>query len=87
MSSQRSSSGSNITVTQDEIDHLISKLQELLPQLNRRQRNGKVSASKVLKETCSYIRRLHSEVDDLSDRLSQLLNSMGIASVDDILEL
>ncbi|KAK0586858.1 hypothetical protein LWI29_013535 [Acer saccharum] len=79
-----SSSGSKIT--EDEINHLISKLQELLPQLNRT-RNGKVSASKVLKETCSYIKRLQSEVDGLSERLSQLLNSMDITSVDDILQL
>lgn len=34
-----------------------------------------VSASKVLQETCNYIRSLHREVDDLSDRLSQLLDS------------
>ncbi|KAK3220842.1 hypothetical protein Dsin_006543 [Dipteronia sinensis] len=79
-----SSSGSKIT--EDEINHLISKLQELLPQLNRT-RNGKVSASKVLKETCSYIKTLQSEVDGLSERLSQLLNSMDITSVDDILQL
>jgi len=32
-----------------------------------------VSASKVLQETCNYIRNLHREVDDLSERLSQLL--------------
>jgi len=32
-----------------------------------------VSASKVLQETCNYIKTLHREVDDLSDRLSQLL--------------
>ncbi|KAI9173805.1 hypothetical protein LWI28_006822 [Acer negundo] len=53
-----------------------------------RQRSTKnLIASKVLKETCSYIKRLHSEVDGLSERLSQLLNSMGITSVDDILQL
>lgn len=34
-----------------------------------------VSASKVLQETCNYIRNLHREVDDLSDRLSALLDS------------
>lgn len=34
-----------------------------------------VSASKVLQETCNYIRNLHREVDDLSDRLSELLES------------
>ena len=32
-----------------------------------------VSASKVLQETCNYIRSLHTEVDDLSERLSQFL--------------
>ncbi|XP_023002901.1 transcription factor PRE6-like [Cucurbita maxima] len=32
-----------------------------------------VSASEVLQETCNYIRSLHGEMNDLSDRLSQLL--------------
>jgi len=32
-----------------------------------------VSAAKVLQETCNYIKNLHREVDDLSDRLSELL--------------
>lgn len=31
------------------------------------------SAAKVLQETCNYIRSLHREVDDLSERLSKLL--------------
>lgn len=34
-----------------------------------------VSASKVLQETCNYVRSLHREIDDLSDRLAQLLVS------------
>jgi hypothetical protein len=34
------------------------------------------SASKLLKETCSYIKSLHREVDDLSDRLSELMSTM-----------
>lgn len=38
-----------------------------------------VSAAKVLQETCNYIRSLHREVDDLSERLSELL---GEASSD-----
>ena len=37
-----------------------------------------MSASRVLQETCDYIRSLHREVDDLSDRLTELL-----ASIDD----
>ncbi|XP_010497842.2 PREDICTED: transcription factor PRE1-like, partial [Camelina sativa] len=36
----------------------------------------KVSASKVLQETCNYIRSLNREVDNLSERLSQLLESV-----------
>ncbi|CAN1198784.1 Transcription factor PRE6, partial [Linum perenne] len=31
------------------------------------------SASKVLQDTCDYIKDLHREVDDLSERLSELL--------------
>jgi hypothetical protein len=34
------------------------------------------SASKLLKETCSYIKSLHREVDDLSERLSGLMATM-----------
>ncbi|KAH0453843.1 hypothetical protein IEQ34_018167 [Dendrobium chrysotoxum] len=33
------------------------------------------TAAKVLQETCSYIRSLHREVDDLSERLSELLET------------
>ncbi|GMJ05676.1 Paclobutrazol Resistance 5 [Hibiscus trionum] len=76
MSSRRSrsrqSSGSRIT--DDQIIDLVSKLQRLIPELRAR-RSDKVSASKVLQETCNYIRNLHREVDGLSDRLSQLLAS------------
>lgn len=43
-----------------------------------------VSASTILEETCSYIKRLHKEVGDLSQRLSQLLHdSADIAEVDE----
>lgn len=35
-----------------------------------------MAAPKVLKETCNYIKSLHREVDGLSERLSQLLDSM-----------
>nr|QDF82427.1 transcription factor ILI5-like isoform X2 [Cymbidium goeringii] len=34
------------------------------------------SASKLLKETCTYIRSLHREIDDLSERLSELMATM-----------
>ncbi|XP_077214048.1 transcription factor ILI6-like [Tasmannia lanceolata] len=74
MSSRRSrsrqSGGSGIT--DDQINDLVSKLQALLPEIRERN-NDKVSASKVLQETCNYIRNLHREVDDLSEKLSELL--------------
>jgi hypothetical protein len=34
---------------------------------------AQVPSATVLQETCSCIRSFHREVDDLSDRLSQLL--------------
>ncbi|KAG8088254.1 hypothetical protein GUJ93_ZPchr0010g9416 [Zizania palustris] len=33
-------------------------------------------ASKLLKDMCSYIKSLHREVDDLSERLSELMATM-----------
>ncbi|GMH21435.1 hypothetical protein Nepgr_023277 [Nepenthes gracilis] len=76
MSSRRSrsrqSGGSRIT--DDQINDLVSKLQQVLPELRNR-RSDKVSAARVLQETCNYIRNLHKEADDLSDRLSELLET------------
>ncbi|KAF3431434.1 hypothetical protein FNV43_RR26165 [Rhamnella rubrinervis] len=80
MSSRRSRSrqqsgvsrSTNNNITDDQITDLVSKLQQLIPEI-RNSRSDKVSASKVLQETCNYIRNLHREVDDLSDRLSELL--------------
>lgn len=42
--------------------------------------SDQVSASKVLQETCNYILNLHREVDDLSERLSQLLSTIDADS-------
>ncbi|CAN1179937.1 Transcription factor PRE5 [Linum perenne] len=33
-------------------------------------------ASKILEETCNYIRKLEREVDELSERLSRLLDTI-----------
>ncbi|KAJ8471197.1 hypothetical protein OPV22_025540 [Ensete ventricosum] len=74
MSSRRSS-----RITDEEISELISKLQSLLPE-SRRRSMSRASAAKLLKETCSYIKSLHREVDDLSDRLSDLMSSMDSGS-------
>ncbi|XP_057514511.1 transcription factor PRE3-like [Actinidia eriantha] len=81
MSSRRSRSrqSAGVSRTSDEqINDLVSKLQELLPELHRR-RADKVSAGRVLQETCNYIRSLHKEVDDLSERLSELLETTDSA--------
>ncbi|KAL6541363.1 hypothetical protein OROHE_011071 [Orobanche hederae] len=67
--------------TEDEVNDLILKLQALLPEASSR-RNKSVQASKVLKETCDYIKSLQKEVDDLSERLSQLLASGNITTLD-----
>lgn len=39
-----------------------------------------VSAARVLQDTCNYIRSLHREVDDLSERLSELLATTDASS-------
>ncbi|CAH1420794.1 unnamed protein product [Lactuca virosa] len=81
MSSRRarqSSTGAS-KITDDQIMQLLSKLQQLLPEITNR-RSNKASASKVLQETCNYVRSLHREVDDLSDRLSQLLSTIDAGS-------
>ncbi|CAJ2665644.1 Proteasome subunit alpha type-6 [Trifolium repens] len=73
MSSRRSrQQSSSSRISDDQIIELVSKLRQLVPEIRHR-RSDKVSASKVLQETCNYIRSLHREVDDLSERLSQLL--------------
>ncbi|URD89256.1 Transcription factor bHLH135 [Musa troglodytarum] len=69
-------SGRSGAITDEEINELVSKLQSLLPESRRRRSAGRVSASKLLKETCSYIKGLHREVEDLSDRLSDLMATM-----------
>ncbi|KAG2679212.1 hypothetical protein I3843_11G041100 [Carya illinoinensis] len=81
MSSRRSrsrQSGGSRPITDDQMNDLVSKLQQLLPEIRER-RSDKVSAATVLQETCNYIRSLHREVDDLSERLSGLLESSDTA--------
>ncbi|KAI3970675.1 hypothetical protein MKX01_024322 [Papaver californicum] len=83
MSSRRSSStsrGSSRMITEDELNDLLLKLQRLVPDLRRRSSRG--SMSKTLKETCIYIRSLQKEVDNLSDKISELMSSMEITSVE-----
>ncbi|CAL1357409.1 unnamed protein product [Linum trigynum] len=87
MSSRRSSRSrhaqsarsSSSIISDDQIIDLVSKLQRLVPEArsttSSRRSRDRGSASNVLQETCSYIRELHREVDDLSERLSELLAS------------
>ncbi|XP_021592981.1 transcription factor ILI6 isoform X1 [Manihot esculenta] len=100
MSSRRARSrpSGSSRITDDQILDLVTKLQQLLPEIgnrlsdknqNRNPRTKKwksklyrkleVSAAKVLQETCNYIRSLHREVDDLSERLSELLATTDTA--------
>ncbi|KAL0355666.1 UNVERIFIED_CONTAM: Transcription factor PRE3 [Sesamum radiatum] len=69
-------------ITEDEVNDLVLRLQELLPNDSSSSCNTKVSAAKIIKETCNYIKKLHTKVDDLSDRLSQLLASGDITALD-----
>ncbi|CAL1368243.1 unnamed protein product [Linum trigynum] len=81
MSSRRSrsrQSGSS-RISEDQLLDLVTKLQQLLPELRNSRRADKVPAAKVLQETCNYIRSLHREVDDLSERLSGLLETTDSA--------
>ncbi|CAL9100451.1 HLH [Musa troglodytarum] len=81
MSSRRSRSrqSSSGRITDQQIDDLMSKLQSLLHEA-RHGSHDRASAAKVLQDTCSYIRSLHREVDDLSERLSELLDAAGASS-------
>ena len=40
------------------------------------------SVSKILQETCSQIRRLQREVEDLSERVAVLMDSVDISDID-----
>ncbi|XP_062168536.1 transcription factor PRE4-like [Alnus glutinosa] len=80
--SSRTSSTTTSNATEEEINDLVLRLQSLLPRRNQRRRNRTLSASKVLNETCSYLKRLQKEVEDLSERLAQLLDSVDTTAVD-----
>ncbi|XP_072979121.1 transcription factor ILI6 [Typha angustifolia] len=81
MSSRRSRSrqSSSSRITEEQINDLVSKLQTILPEARIRS-NDRVSAAKVLQETCNYIKSLHREADDLSERLSELLATTDMSS-------
>ncbi|PKU63187.1 transcription factor ILI6-like [Dendrobium catenatum] len=80
MSSRRSRSSrqaaSSSRITEQQVRELVSKLQTLLPrQQPLNNDNDTASTSRVLREACNYIRSLHKEVDNLSERLSELLQN------------
>ncbi|KAL6645160.1 hypothetical protein ACP70R_016768 [Stipagrostis hirtigluma subsp. patula] len=81
MSSRRSRSRQprSSRITEEQISDLVSKLQDLLPEA-RLQSNARVPSARVLQETCNYIRSLHQEVDNLSERLSELLATSDMSS-------
>ncbi|KAI3720245.1 hypothetical protein L6452_21158 [Arctium lappa] len=66
-------------ITDDQMADLIYKLQQLIPHYQihttHAHSDHKDCSKRVLDETCSYIRMLQKEVDELSQRLSELLQS------------
>ncbi|OEL38452.1 Transcription factor ILI7 [Dichanthelium oligosanthes] len=78
-SRSRASSGGASGISDEQISDLVAKLQALLPEARLRS-NDRVPSVRVLQETCSYIRSLHREVDDLSDRLSELLATADVST-------
>ncbi|KAL9255619.1 Transcription factor PRE4-like protein [Drosera capensis] len=68
--------GGGSRITDDQINELVSKLHHLLPELrNNRRSSDTVSAARVLQETCNYIRSMQREANDLSERLSEMLEN------------
>ncbi|PWA79120.1 Myc-type, basic helix-loop-helix (bHLH) domain-containing protein [Artemisia annua] len=65
-----------------ELDNLVLKLQALLPATSCSSNKIRVPASKILQETCNYIKSLRTKGDDLGEKLSQLLDSMENNGVD-----
>nr|XP_004515611.1 transcription factor PRE6-like [Cicer arietinum] len=80
MSGQRSSRDSKFS--EKQINELVSRLQLLLPQLNNQRNNSMQSASKILQETLNHIRRLQKEVEEISEKLTQLMDSVDINDID-----
>ncbi|EAY78414.1 hypothetical protein EE612_051311 [Oryza sativa] len=78
-SRSRSRASSAARITDEQIGDLVSKLQALLPEARLRS-NDRVPSARVLQETCSYIRSLHREVDDLSERLAELLAAADVST-------
>ncbi|URE31224.1 HLH, partial [Musa troglodytarum] len=82
MSSRRArsrQSTSSSRIADEQINDLVCKLQAVLPE-SRIRGADRISAARVLQETCNYIRSLHRDVDDLSERLSELLNNTEASS-------
>ncbi|CAL9132017.1 unnamed protein product [Musa textilis] len=82
MSSRRARSRQSMSssrIADEQINDLVCKLQAVLPE-SRIRGADRVSAARLLQETCNYIRSLHRDVDDLSERLSELLNNTEASS-------
>lgn len=65
-------------------DELVSRLRALLPH-EAAGGNGKAkaaSSSRVLREACAYIRRLHAELDVAAERLARLLEDDNPSAAD-----
>ncbi|KAF1884050.1 hypothetical protein Lal_00013010 [Lupinus albus] len=82
MSDEQRSSKDSMFKDQNDINDLVSRLQLLLPQLNQRNNSRRQPVSKILQETCSHIKNLQNAVEDLSEKLTKLMDSMDISDID-----
>ncbi|KQJ84900.1 transcription factor ILI1 [Brachypodium distachyon] len=73
-------SSSRRSISEEQVSELLSKLQALLPDSQPRNGAHRGAASRVVQDTCSYIRSLQQEVDDLSETLAALLASDAVPS-------
>ncbi|KAK4264211.1 hypothetical protein QN277_025420 [Acacia crassicarpa] len=78
MSSRRTSSN----LSENEINEIVSRLQAVLPRLNQRT-NSRASVSKIVKEACSHVKKLQKEVDELSEKVAGLMDSVDITHIDE----
>ncbi|KVH97737.1 Myc-type, basic helix-loop-helix (bHLH) domain-containing protein [Cynara cardunculus var. scolymus] len=71
-------------ITDDQMADLIYKLQQLIPRhqihTSHAHSDHKGCNKRILDETCNYIRSLQKEVEELSQRLSELLQSIDANS-------
>ncbi|KAK6913237.1 Tubulin/FtsZ, GTPase domain [Dillenia turbinata] len=77
MSSRRSRGSS---IKEMEIKSLTRKLEAIFSNNSKGSSKNAARPSKALEEACDQIKRLHDEVDNLSEKISQIISSLDINS-------